>query len=226
MAYPTSLYRIVLGGTIYTETWNTSLSYAPGFLDKPADTSILATLAAATQSWFQQNQTVGVGFTPQAKLVYLKVNRIDTQGHYQDPTAIMHTYPVPLAGGGTASFPPAQLATVVTLKTAFERGLANKGRMYLPCATGYDSVGTDGRATAARALLVANSVAGYVNQVNAAFQAWSGGGDAGHVAVFSNIGSGAFHFVTKTAVGRVPDTMRSRRSSLPEDYQASTTAVP
>jgi hypothetical protein len=38
--------------------------------------------------------------------------------------------------------------------------------------------------------------------------------------VASNAGAGRFEHVTELAVGRVPDTMRSRRSKLQEDYQS------
>jgi hypothetical protein len=225
MVYPTSLYRIVIGGTIFAETWNTSLAVAPGFLDKPSDASILATVASATATWFTSVTTTGAKFTPRAALTSVKVNRINPSGHYQDDNAMTHVYPSPLIGGGTVSSHPPQNAIVVTLRTAFDRGLANRGRMYLPMADGYNSLGTDGRAPVGDAVRMASSVSSLINNYNAAFLAWAGGGDAGHVSVFSNVGSGAFHHVTAVKAGRVVDTMRSRRSSMVEDYQSSSIAI-
>jgi hypothetical protein len=225
MAYPSDFYRIVFGGSIYAEKWNTSLNYFPT-IHKPADASILATLASATQAFFVANGSpTGLGVISSASLDFIKVNRINTSGHYADPNPQTHLYPTPAVGTGTVNKVAPQLAVVASLLTDFQRGLANKGRMFLPPVAGYDLLGADGRASAAAAIRVASSVASYINQVNAAFTAWGGGGDVGHVAVISDKGAGAFHFVTKVAVGRVIDTMRSRRSSLPEDYQLSTTTI-
>lgn len=226
MAYPGSFYRVVLGGSIYSEKWNTSLNYFAGFLDKPADASILATVASATSAFYSANGSpTGVGFVAASKLEYVKVNRINTAGHYQDPNPMTHDYPSAIVGTGTIQNVAPQLTPVVSLLTAFDRGLANKGRMYLPPAAGFWQPGADGRATAADAARIATAVASYINQINAAFDAWAGAGDAGYVAIMSNRGAGAQHQVTKTATGRVIDTMRSRRSSLAEDYQPSTIAI-
>jgi hypothetical protein len=41
----------------------------------------------------------------------------------------------------------------------------------------------------------------------------------------SNVREGAWHYVTSVKAGRVIDSMRSRRSSLPEDYQQSAIAI-
>jgi hypothetical protein len=98
--------------------------------------------------------------------------------------------------------------------------------MYLPLSVGFGSPDiSDGRATAANAIRLAGSVSSLINNVNAAMSSWNGGADAGSVGVFSNQGAGAWHSVTHVQVGRVTDTMRSRRSSLGEDYQSSTIAI-
>jgi hypothetical protein len=226
MAYPTSFHRIVIGGTHYAETWNTSLNYAPGFANQPVDTALLTAIAGHVQTWFAGTPSSGVGFPSPVKLTYCKVNRINSAGHYQDPESHTHTYPSPVAGGGTLVYAPPQNAMVVTLRTAFERGLASKGRMYLPLPQNYAALASDGRATAAQAITIANSVTSLINNVNAAFSSWAGGGDAGHVAIMSNVREGAFHFVTQVEAGRVVDTMRSRRTSMPEDYQPAAAAIP
>lgn len=226
MVYPVPFFKVQLAGTIYADIWNTSLNVVPGVGDAPADDSILATVAAATQTWFTGVAATGVGFHNNTRLVSVKVNRIGPDGTYMDPNPKTHIYPTPVPGAVTAVNYPPQNAVVVSLRTAFDRGLANRGRMYLPLMTGFAVLDTSGRAAVADALRVSNSVASYINQLNAAFQGWSGGGDQSHVAIMSNAGAGAFHFVTRVATGRVVDTVRSRRNKLVEDPQFTATAIP
>jgi hypothetical protein len=73
---------------------------------------------------------------------------------------------------------------------------------------------------------VAGAVSAFINTINLEYSNWVGGGDfGGRVSVISGTRAGAYHHVTRVEVGRVVDTMRSRRSSLPEDYQLSGTAI-
>lgn len=98
--------------------------------------------------------------------------------------------------------------------------------MYLPPSFGFNIPGSDGRADAANAIARASSVAVLINAINAAYVTWAGPGDFnGRVAVTSDVGSGAWHWVTHVECGRVIDSMRSRRSSLEEDYQPSSVAI-
>lgn len=225
MVYPFSFHRLVLGGTLFgTERWNTSLAiYGP---DQTAvSDELLEDIAGVVSTWYS-----GVGGTAplignQAKLTEIKLNRINPAGHYQDPDSKTWIYPTPINGGSSVIGAP-QLATVVTLRTAFERGRACRGRMYLPPTAGFIEPASDGRATAASALSKANSVATLINNINAQYATTGGGGDFhGRVVIVSDVGTGAWHEVTGVAAGRVIDTMRSRRSSLDEDYQEATTAI-
>lgn len=220
MAYPKPFYRIVIGGTIYSETWNTSLSvYAAD--DQPVSPALLAAVADSVADWYSDGNAAGGQFHTQAPLTYVKVNRIGTDGRYMDPESMTHVYPTPIPGGGAGTGVAPQIAIVASLKTDFERGLASKGRMYLPPATGFINPSSDGRATTLSAERVAGSVSTLINRVNTDFETVNGGDFGGTVAIISDKGAGAFHFVTSVVVGRVLDTMRSRRSSLDEDYQLS-----
>lgn len=226
MVYSVPFFRLVIGGTIYSETWNTSLGVVAS-PNQPADAAILDLLADAVEAWFISTGTTGAQFLSYNKLTYIKFNRIDANGHYQDQDSQTHEYTTPIPGGtAQATGNPSQLAVVATLRTAFTRGLANRGRMYLPTSTGYPNVDVaDGRATAANAIRVASSTSTLINSINAAMSTWQGGGDAGSVGVFSNQGAGAWHSVTHVQAGRITDSMRSRRNSLDEDYQDSTIAI-
>lgn len=120
---------------------------------------------------------------------------------------MQHDFETSIPGVGTSNL-PAQIANVVTLRTAAQRGRASSGRFYYP-ATGR-VVSSDGRLSAATAAAVAVDATTLLNSLNAALPDWQ-------VAVMSSIGTGTTRPVTHVEVGRVLDTMRSRRRSLEEE---------
>lgn len=223
MVYSNNFHRLVLGGTLYTERWNTSLSIIGDLLPPVTETHLNA-IGTVISNWF-----VGSGgannpnFSSLVKLTDIKLNRIDVDGTYQDPVSQTLVYPTPFAGGFSGANMPSQLACVVTLRTAVDRGRANRGRMFLPPVSGFFTPGTDGRALATDAARVSNSIATLFNSIRAAYIASYGAGDfRGNVGVTSNIGAGEERVVTRVETGRVIDTMRSRRTSLVEDRQPNT----
>jgi len=225
MSYAFPFHRLVLAGDLYAEHFSTSLSVATGAAASPVDDDLLEDLAAVVGTWFASVGSTGPQITNRATLKEFKVNRIGTDGSYMDPVSFTHVYSTPVAGGTALESAP-QLAGVVSLRTAFDRGRASKGQMYLPPSFGYNIPGTDGLVTTTNAQNRASSVATLINAIHAAYTATVGGGDfGGRVAVVSDVGSGAWHSVTHVEAGRVIDTMRSRRTSLPEDYQPSAVTI-
>lgn len=220
MVYPASFHRLVLIGTQYNETFNTTLSIAATSGDmSPVSDALLNAIAPIVSDWWDDTGVNGPEVAMQAKLTSVKLNRINPEGRYADATTKEFIYGTPVAGNGPNVFVPAQLATVVSLRTAVERGKASKGRMFLPCCTGYNVLDSTGRASSVNAQRLATGVASLIIQLNAAYSAPAGGGTPGRVSVMSNVGSGTKRTVTRVTAGRVPDTMRSRRSSLDEDPQ-------
>lgn len=221
MTYPGFFHRLVLMGTLYQDTFNTSLSIIPsGIGDFGASVEVtptlLADVAADVGAWWN-NATAGAGSgaIQSARLTGIKLNRINAAGKYQDATTYEHTYTSPIAGINSAVIAP-QLAVVATLRTAIPRGRASKGRMYLPPTQAIGTlVAGDGRSSAAQALTQANGVKALIVALNATYASEGGG----IVGVASDAGTGAFQAVTEVSVGRVPDTIRSRRNKQDEDYQ-------
>ena len=80
----------------------------------------------------------------------------------------------------------------------------------------FATVSTDGRMTASNALGMANGVKTLITSLNSRYAL------VGRVGVASNAGTGRFEHVTRVSVGRVIDTMRSRRSTQVEDRQEVT----
>lgn len=218
MPYPGEFYRIVAIGKLYDDVFNFSLSMVPTALGEitlpPIDQSTLEARAQVFQTWFAGNVApAGPRISEHASLTSLKVNRISPDGHYADPETMEYVYDPPIKGGGTGFTLPAQLATAVTLRTAVPRGRGSHGRFYLPPNFTQGGLGTDGRSTPAQALALAKSCASLIRDLNGI------GTLVSRVGVASNAGAGRFEHVTSVSVGRVVDTIRSRRSALTEDYQ-------
>lgn len=101
---------------------------------------------------------------------------------------------------------PPQLAVCVTLTTA-RVGPTGKGRLFLPLM--HPPTLEDRRLDAASAGQIATAIRNMISDTN-------GTVGFGSVSVVSS--KGAVSPVTGVRVGRAVDTIRSRRSSLPEDY--------
>lgn len=218
MPYPGQFHRLVLIGSLYSDQFNTTLNIVPSALGElgmpevsPAN---LTAVAARVATWFASSATgPGIGIIGACKLESIKLNRIGADGHYVDPETREHVYPTPISGNliGTQVFP--QLTAVATLRTAIPRGRGSTGRMYIPPSNAVAAAGADGRMSVGAAAAHAAGVKALIDSLNTEYTL------IGRVGVASNAGSGRFEHVTRVEVGRVGDTMRSRRSSLVEDYQ-------
>jgi hypothetical protein len=124
------------------------------------------------------------------------------------------------AGGGTTIQPP-QLALAVTLTTDRTDALG-KGRFYLPSPV-IGTLASDLRMTATASNAVLANVKAYLAGVRGAFPATATTG-----VVVASGGSLAKavppqnRLVTGVRIGRVVDTMRSRRADLQESYVVGT----
>ena len=221
MVYPFRFYRMVAIGDLYDDQFNFSLGLLPtgvgGLGITPVDTSLLNAVGSAVENWFNDNvASGGMGITAAAHLTSVKLNRIGTDGKYVDDVTQEYVLS-PYSGGSDPVYPAAQLAAVVTLGTAAERGRASKGRFYVPPVGYFGALGTDGRLTPTQAFNLATGAKNLIDDINDAIIAVRGPSEPIRVGVASNIGTGTFREVTKVGVGRVPDTMRSRRDSLIED---------
>lgn len=223
MAYPAPFLRLVMYGSLYTDIFNMGLNFVPSPVGGPTvpepDTAMLDLIHPVLSNWWDDTTpSTGPGFISQAKLQGFKLNRIGTDGRYMDPVTHEHVYTTPI-NGPTASFYAPQLTAAVSLRTTVERGLASKGRIYLPPVGALNSLGSDGRLSITQATELATAVRRLLVELNAAMLSWGGGDAPAVVGVASDRGaSGQFRIVSKVACGRVVDTMRSRRNSLDEGY--------
>jgi len=210
MSYARPFLRLAVIGRLYDAedfTFTVSLIQGPNGPAEPPST-VPPFIESALATFI--NGTPGL-ISSHAAIHSIKLNEIGTDGRYTSGTTVEDDLTVPITGGSSAT-PAPQVALVVSLRTAVSRGYAHSGRFYLPLP-GTPVNGADGRISIASASDAANGAAYFLSQLNEGFN------DAWVAGVTSSVGVGKEHVITGVAVGRVLDTIRSRRSSLDEDYQ-------
>lgn len=169
------------------------------------------------------------------RLTEVKVARVLSTGLYSptEPAASYFYVPARIGAGGPApAGQVAQNSLCVTLLTALPRGLASKGRLFLPPGRDY-LPGPDGLLVAADALRICNAVRTLIYRINAIPVAGEvqimskGKAVATYNATRKRVeydypNAGATNVVTSVRCGRVVDTQRRRRRSLNETAVNST----
>jgi hypothetical protein len=145
----------------------------------------------------------------------VKLNAIAPDGTYANTTSYAKNFTgAPRVGLGDASLQlPAQLALAVTLHTAATRGLASKGRIYLPALT--TAAMSDGMVHPAIRTILVNATAQLLRDLND----WPGidiNGTPGTVLVASSVGPGAMREVTGISIGTRFDVQRRRANKIRE----------
>lgn len=197
------------GGKLYGgETWSNGMRFAGPAASASADSAAMLANVGAAIVAFHQRATSHIG--AEVKLSFVKLNAVNTEGHYIDQATNQATY-ADLAGGGGAGGAPTQIALAIGLTTGFSRGPAHKGRIYVPQpALSLTAGGVYAVADAAAIKASFETMRVALNAVNANWK----------LAVFSRkAGSPAHRLITGCQVGVVPDTQRRRRRSLIENYQ-------
>lgn len=208
MPYLAPFLRLVAVGSLPGgEQWTWSLSFIENFGPSTAPTEVPADVITAVQTFHQSSAVaLGSGVTLDA----IKLNEIGVDGRYTNSSAtVEHFFDPPEGAAGTIQLPP-QCATAVSLLTGKTRGLAHRGRFYVPRLG--RTVGTDGRLTTSDQSDLLTAAAAMVGSLNTAL------GPDYVCGVVSDRRTGAQQVVTELAVGRVVDTIRSRRRKLVEDY--------
>lgn len=213
MAYAEPFLRLVVSGSLFgVERFSYGMSLVTSFNNPPLDepTEVPQAIIDALSAFHNT-----ANFPIACALDTIKLNLIGEDGRYVNQDTVLYEYETPVIGTASTA-PPAQVAWAVTLGTAASRGLASRGRFFLPTPT--VAIGADGRVSESAALARANQVAQLVADITAAVPGFS-------VGVVSNVGAGARRPVTHVEMGRVLDTMRSRRRSLDEARVVATTSA-
>lgn len=164
--------------------------------------------AAAAKTWIQNSAT---GYTAQTTLTEVKVAPIGTDGLYIPGGIAISSFPSGAVGTlSSTNIHPPQIAWAMSLQSAQPRGPVHQTRVYLPgpafamesASSARVSVGLTGGALAPfRTMILAMNAIGF-----------------GSLSVKSKkFGQDAT--VVTLRLGRALDTIRSRRTSIVEDYQ-------
>lgn len=201
MAPVATLYRLVWGGRLFDqESWSCSLHIG----STPGVNLAASTFSAALTAWMARASS---NLSGSAKLDFIKFNQINpVTGRYSLPTSEELVQNDLAVGTVPAAF--GQLSLAVSTRTALARGRGHAGRFYPPIGdVAIDTITglTNGTVVAD----VGTSAATLLRDINTSLAG------TGQLVVFSKVGQ-SVETITGVRVGRVMDTMRSRRRSLVE----------
>jgi hypothetical protein len=217
MGYSHKVARVTIHGTNFNgaEEWTTGFYMGLEGSDALAPTQGFADEVRGYWDTYWKNVTSR--FSSQWKYDYIKVATHGTDGK-TIPDSVIYSYPTsPVSGGSTSdSFPP-QVALVATLISNNQRGLAAKGRMFLPGINA--NIGADGRLASSNQTDILTNFKTFMSNVNSLQ-------DSPGVIVLASqgrkaplVGGPANKAVTSVRLGNVYDTQRRRRNQLVEVYQ-------
>lgn len=219
LPYRAKVNRVTIYGSSYggQEIWTTG--FYLGNLDTDVGLPSESTAAAIKTAW----QTF---FTATAQTIsYLwktegvKISPMNVDGTTDIDNVVNSPYATAIQGQSAGTGFPPQVSLVATLLADNGRGLAGKGRMYLPGV----SVGIDGTGHLAPGSnqTIATNLANFFEELEASMDVQGQLINASHGrAPF--LGSTATNrAVTHIRVGNVYDTQRRRRNSLVEAYATS-----
>lgn len=220
-------YLQVIGDIQYAgvlEIWSFGLRIGSvdgtsGVATGAASGTVLSDIKTDLAKWWNSMPTL---FPTTTRLRAFKFNAIGPDGKYLSKTTSLggDWGSAGLPGGSSTSALPPQCSVAVTLTTAGTRGLAAKGRIFLPpMVTGIVTSG--GAMAAATAQSIQTNTATLLTDLNN----WPGvdaAGDPGNVVVASAVREGSMQLVTGVSVGTVVDTQRRRRNALVEARSAPT----
>jgi len=228
MGYPRHLYLTFGGRFFVEEQWSGGIRLAaPAGPDGEADSAWISTAeegvqycADAVEAWFTSS---GAMVSSQAKLDWVKLNAIDADGTYLDKSnTTLIEYPTATApSGGSGGFDWPQITAVVSFRTDVQRGLAARGRLYVPTTTGKSLAGRIGEADC---LTMATAARDLLETLRDMPQLLIGGQLApcvvsrGVLLGPGNYGPGVARYIRRAEVGDVVDTQRRRRNELVEVY--------
>jgi hypothetical protein len=216
MSYLRPFLRLVAIGTLYgVEDFSFSMSLIRNTDTPSPPTEVPQGVITAFSTFWTAGLGNIVPISDAASLATLKLNEIGTDGRYTRQETVFYDYPTPIKGAGS-NHPAPQVALAVSLRTPIRRGRAARGRFYLPLPN--VPVGGVGGADLYPGTISATNQGEYLIGVRNLCQAINDAVDGYTIGVTSDIGPGTEQPVTHVAVGRVYDTIRSRREKFVEEH--------
>lgn len=218
MAFAHKVVRCTAFGTAYGQDEEWSTGFWMGNTDSdsldPQQQGADDFLTAWTTFFTNSTSNIASGFKTEG----VRVALYGTNG-FVDPNKNFHAYPTtPVQGGGGSGILPAQLALVASLEASPDRGLAGKGRMFLPGVN--EPVGSDGRISLTDVLPILTNLRTMFNSINASTVLTGSIINASKGGTGQNLAPPVNRVVANVRMGNVYDTQRRRRNSLTETYQS------
>jgi hypothetical protein len=221
MVYQFKPIRVTISGTCFgaAEEWSTGFFVGDEDDDATAPTqAFVDDVATYWQTFFTASNSK---ISNRYQTTEVKAALLNADGSTDIDSVVHHTYGTAISGVYTVNHNVPQASLVVTLTSANLRGLASKGRMYLP---GYaPSIGTDGKISGTDIGLVSTTFQTFMNAVNGSF-------NIPGAVILASKGrptavpplAGPSKTVTGYKIGNVYDTQRRRRNQLVETYTSGT----
>lgn len=219
MAYPHRVARITLSGDCFnsTEIWSTG--FFMGWEGKDADAITAQGLQDISVAWEVFFNASTSYISTNYRYLQAKAVMVEEDGKTIDGSAVYHYPATPVLGKNFSTTLPAQCALVATLASEVPRGLASKGRMYLPGVGA--AITNDGKVPALTRDGIATGLKLFFDTI--ALDADMPGqpvlASLGHAPL--NTG-GTIKLIKQIRVGDVVDTQRRRRNQLTEVYATRT----
>lgn len=222
--------RVTILGDCFTssEQWTTGFFLGNDNSDVGDPAGSAAKIATYWSAFFTHaNVSVATAY----RTLQVKVAQIKTDGHTDLDAVDWFDYATPVAGGSSSVhiYPP-QIALAATITSNVQRGLAAKGRMYLPGVT-LDVQTSSGKILQTSVSSLADRLKVFLDAINAdvdiqgrvvlASHGHAVRDETGKIQSYANpINT----IATGCRVGDVYDTQRRRRNDLPEVYSAKVLA--
>jgi len=232
-AYQYKVAKVTISGTCFAgqEEWSTGfyLGSDSGDALDPGTTSAAAIAARWTTFFTHAQAFVSTAYKTDA----VKVSLLNTDGDVDLSQIDIYDYPSAITGvSGGAPLPP-QISVVATLTSDNQRGLASKGRMYLP-GVNLPIFPTDPHFSPTEQGQMATKLEEFIEGVNDEFNL------PGRVVLASkghkvqgpggpddySYADGITRYVTGLRIGNVYDTQRRRRNGLVEGYVSRVIEAP
>lgn len=216
MAFADKVVHVTLSGTMLGggEEWQTG--FWMGLAEGEAGVPTQGFVDGVRDAWIPFFQNFNHGFSSAYTFTQVKAARVNIGGLYDGSGVVVSNPSSAIAGGSSGSPFPPQVALVATLIGGSGKGLAGKGRMYLPGIK--EALDGGGKLSSGFTTMIANELRDFLDTVNATIGAPGVviNASKGHSKL---AGIGARNVpVNGVRVGNVYDTQRRRRNSLSETY--------
>lgn len=230
-AYAHRVNKVTIAGTCFAGSEEWSTGFYLGATDADAADPGSTTAAALAPLWTTFFTSANSKIASTYKTTMIKVSQLETDGDVDLDMIDIYDYPTAISGASAVAPMPPQISLAATLTSDTQRGLASKGRMYLP-GINVTLSASDPHVNSTDVNLIATQLKTFFDAVNAdaTVQGYAVLASKGRkVTVLQDPANyfyegGVTTRVTGLRVGNVYDTQRRRRNGVSEAFTAKVLA--